>query len=323
MRVGRIFLVLMAASSSIFGASTRVFVKSTGMDVGTCPLTSPCRSFSFAMTQVAPSGEVIALDTAGYGTFTISQPVSVFAPNGVTAFIAVTAGTGIAITAGAADTIVLRGLALSGSGGSIGIDFQGGVALSVENCIINGLGNWGIRMVRSSDASNPRIRIEHSTIRNNGEAVFTANTGMAPPTGGQPPGIAGLTIANSSLSENGTGLDAGDNTRGTVTDTVISGNGDGIFAGTDVDFSFPDVNVERCVITQNHFRGVVAGGSIPTQINHGVVRIAYDMITGNNIGVQENIGGGKIMTMTSSGTATNTIEGNVTNGTFTGSYTAK
>src|SRR5437870_3926675 len=120
-------------------ASTRVFVKSTGMDVGTCPLASPCRSFSYAMSQVSPGGEVIALDTAGYGTFTIGQSVSVFAAPGVTAFIAVTGGgTGITISAGVFDAIVLRGLALSSAGGSTGVEFANGRSLAVEECVING-----------------------------------------------------------------------------------------------------------------------------------------------------------------------------------------
>jgi len=125
-------------------ASNRVFVKSTGMDVGACPITSSCRSFSYAMTQVAASGEVIALDTAGYGTFTISQSVSVFAAPGATAFIAVgSGGTGITVNAGASDLIVLRGLALSGSAGGLGVAFDSGLSLSVEICIVSGFTGIG------------------------------------------------------------------------------------------------------------------------------------------------------------------------------------
>src|SRR6266550_8089178 len=93
----RIALALLLITSPAFALSNRVFVKSTGLDTGTCPITSPCRSFSYAMTQVSPGGEIIALDTAGYGTFTVSQGVSVFAAPGVTAFIAVASGTGILI----------------------------------------------------------------------------------------------------------------------------------------------------------------------------------------------------------------------------------
>jgi len=184
MRLRIMVSLFLVSAAPAMALSNRVFVKSSGMDVGTCPLSAPCRSFSYAMTQVAPSGEVIALDTAGYGTFTISQPVSVFAPNGVTAFIAVTAGTGISITAGSSDAVILRGLALSGNGGTIGIEFHSGFSLSVENCIINGFDADGIDMIRNLDTTNPRLRIENSTIRYNGVGVHTLNLGMSPPQGG-------------------------------------------------------------------------------------------------------------------------------------------
>src|SRR6266550_310055 len=112
MRITRIVAIILAVASPLFAAN-RVFVKSTGVDTGTCPITAPCRSFSYGMTQVSAEGEVIALDTAGYGTFTISQSVSVFAAPGATAFIAVAGGaTGISINAGASDSVILRGLAL-------------------------------------------------------------------------------------------------------------------------------------------------------------------------------------------------------------------
>ena len=179
-----ICLSLLVAAPAM-ALSNRVFVKSTGMDLGTCPIISPCRSFSYAMTQVAASGEVIALDTAGYGVFTIGQAVSVFAAPGATAFIAVTGGgTGITISAGVFDAIVLRGLALSSAGGSTGVEFANGRSLAVEECVINGFGDWGIVMDRSMDTSNPRMRIENSTIRNSYIGVNTYNFGSAPPTGG-------------------------------------------------------------------------------------------------------------------------------------------
>src|SRR5437868_4912482 len=151
-----------AVSSSAFALSNRVFVKSTGTDTGTCNLAAPCRSFSYAMTQVAPAGEVIALDTAGYGIFTINQSVSVFAAPGATAFIAVgSGGTGITITSGPNDHVVLRGLAITGAPANHGIDFQSGPQLSVENCIIDGFGGSGIQVSRPA-GDGALMRIDRS-----------------------------------------------------------------------------------------------------------------------------------------------------------------
>ncbi len=54
------------------------FVSGKGTDSGACPVTAPCRSFAFALTQTAAGGEIDVLDPAGYGTVTIAKPISIF-----------------------------------------------------------------------------------------------------------------------------------------------------------------------------------------------------------------------------------------------------
>jgi len=153
--------------------------------------------------------------------------------------------------------------------------------------------------------------------------VETFNIGAGPPTGGPPPGTARPTIANSAISGNSlTGLLASDNTRAPVSDTVFSYNGAGVTSSTSADYSAPDVNLARCTITTSSGYGVLAGFGGSPNINRGTIRIADNTITGNVIEVFE-LPDGKIMTMTSAGLMTNTIEGNGSNGTLTGGYTAK
>jgi len=106
-----------------------------------------------------------------------------------------------------------------------------------------------------------------------------------------------LTITNSSFSGNDNAVEAHENVRGAITDTVFAGNVVGPAARTAGDYMAPDVNLERCTISQN-FVGVVAGIGFAGQINRGVVRIAHNLITGNSTGVLE-YSDGKIMTMTS------------------------
>ena len=314
MRVCR-FVIFVFMSAAPVMAATRVFVSSTGMDTDGCPITAPCRSFSYAMTQVAAGGEIIALDTAGYGTFTVGQAVSVFAAPGATAFIAVPSGTGISVSAGPMDKIVLRNLALSGTGGTIGIDFPGGQSLSIENCIINGFSSIGVQMFRSGDTTDPNLAIENTTIRNNGAGVYTADF--------DPSARHNLSVAKSSISENGLGLDVSDTTHGAATDSVVSGNSNiGVQSWTGHDNTGPDFTLERCTIAQNG-TGISAGFSMMVGgPSRGILRIAHNQIFGNNLGVYE-YADGKIMTLTTNGIVTNTIEGNVTNGTFSGSYAAK
>src|SRR5215467_3454576 len=87
----------------------RTFVSGLGNDANPCSRTAPCRTFAQAISQTNSSGEVYVLDSAGYAIFTITKPVSIVAPPGVTAGISVFSGDGITITAGASDIVILRG----------------------------------------------------------------------------------------------------------------------------------------------------------------------------------------------------------------------
>ena len=104
----RAIVIVLSVTSSAMAASNRVFVSGSGVDVGTCPITSPCRSFSYAMTQVSPGGEIIALNTAGYGVVTINQSVTIVAAPGATAFVAASSGNAITVTPAQTDVVTLR-----------------------------------------------------------------------------------------------------------------------------------------------------------------------------------------------------------------------
>src|SRR5258707_1277031 len=114
-------LALSCLATSAAGIQ-RTFVASTGVDSNPCNLAAPCRTFGAAMAQTASGGEVIVLDSGGYGAFTVLQPVSIIAPAGVYAGISVFTGTGITINAGAG-VVTLRGLTINNLGGDIGIDY--------------------------------------------------------------------------------------------------------------------------------------------------------------------------------------------------------
>ena len=74
---------MQVASVSASATSQRTFVSHSGLDTNPCSVDSPCRSFAAAITQTNPSGEVVAVDSAGYGPVTISQSVTIVAPLGV------------------------------------------------------------------------------------------------------------------------------------------------------------------------------------------------------------------------------------------------
>src|ERR1022692_871613 len=95
--------------------ASRVFVAArSGNDANACNnVATPCQTFAGAITQVVAGGEIIALESGGYGPLTINKAVTVNAPDGIIAFIHPPSGDAITISAGASDTVILRGLTLN------------------------------------------------------------------------------------------------------------------------------------------------------------------------------------------------------------------
>jgi len=121
----------------------RTFVASTGVDTNACSITSPCRGFAAAVAKTSANGEVIVVDSAGYGTVVISKSISLIAPAGVYAGVTVFTGDGITVdTAGIA--VVLRGLTINGQGGVNGINLLQSARLRIENCVISNMSGDGI-----------------------------------------------------------------------------------------------------------------------------------------------------------------------------------
>jgi hypothetical protein len=95
-------LTIVHAAPAAAQTANRTFVSGHGVDTNPCSITSPCRSFAQAITQTTAGGEISVLDSAGYGTLIINKAITIFAPDGIEASIAVTgAGTGVDVSAGA------------------------------------------------------------------------------------------------------------------------------------------------------------------------------------------------------------------------------
>src|SRR5882672_2463978 len=85
---------------SAHALNNRSAVSVNGSDANPCTTQAPCRSFGVALSNTVEFGEVIALDSAGYGPFTINQSVTVSGAPGVHAAITTTSGDGISVTGG-------------------------------------------------------------------------------------------------------------------------------------------------------------------------------------------------------------------------------
>jgi len=204
-----------------FASAQRTFVSSGGNDANTCAISAPCRSFATAIAQTSAGGEVIVQDSAGYGPVTIATSVSIIVPAGVYGGISVSSGAGITV-GGSNIKVVLRGLTINGQGGAVGIDFQQGAKLTVEDVEVANMTADGIRAV----APNSIVTVTNTVTRDNGTTGVNVAAGTS------------IVISNSVLANNGArgvfaNAAAGAMTDVTVTHSTITGSAYGLEVASD------------------------------------------------------------------------------------------
>ena len=242
-------LVSIALSLFLFsatGAATtaqRTFVASTGNDTNPCSIAAPCRGFARAITQTSAGGEVIVLDSAGYGPVTVTKSASIIAPAGTYAGISVISGNGVTVNAPGA-TVVLRGLSINGQGGNNGIVLQAAARLRVENCVISAMHIAGIsHMATAPDAE---LIVLDTIVRDNGGSgiYLLANVGS----------LVLDHVRSEHNGGNGVSLDSERGSLGalaTIADSVFTHNeGDGIGADS-VGGATITLHVDRSVMSNN------------------------------------------------------------------------
>ena len=261
----------LAASRSVtatFNQSTqRAFVSATGNDANTatlCAVTAPCKTFKQAVTVVADNGEVVALNTAPYGSVTLTRSISLTAAPGVYAGISVFAGSGVTI-ASPNISVVLRGLTINGQGGANGILVDTpatGAKLSIENCVIANFANPGGAGVAVNAPA--QLRVVNTLIRDSFDGVSIA-------------GGATAVISGSKILEN---ADTGILVNGasaTVINTVVSASGTGIATAAS---GAANIAVTGSAITNNG-TGVISQGA-------AVFSLTNSMVTGNTLGLSQS-----------------------------------
>jgi hypothetical protein len=137
----------------------RTFVASFGLDTNNGLPATPCRTFAAALALTNPGGEIIMLDSAGYGPVAINKSVSLIAAPGIYGGISVSAGNGLDITAG---VVILRGLTINGLGGGIGINV-GNAKVHIERCVISNMGLHGI----CATTANGEVYVRDTQLRSN------------------------------------------------------------------------------------------------------------------------------------------------------------
>lgn len=240
----------------------RTYIASKGLDTNDGNLATPCRTIGAALAQTDPGGEIIVLDSAGYGTVVINKSVSVIAPPGVYAGITVAAGTGIDVTAG---VVTLRGLTIRGPGGQIGVHV-GNATVHVDSCVIAGLAQFGIH----ADTANGDVHVRDTQITQCSEGLRFE-------------GSVRFVLQRVRAAGNGNlGLNVQNGARGVARDLMCARNGNhGIIvqntaAGTDAYLA-----LDGATIAANGASGIVVGvpAAVVTRANIAVTR---STIAGNS-----------------------------------------
>ena len=241
----------------------RVFVSAvSGSDTNPCSRILPCRTFGQALTTVAAGGEIVVVDSGGYGPVTITKAVTIVAPVGIYAGISVLSGDGIDINAGATDVVTLRGLSINGLGGATGIYPSTVGVLHVANCEISGFSNWGIIFQLPS-----QLDVADSVIRESGRAIQATGTGAGTP--------AVVSIHNCRLENNSSGgLYTFEYVTASVSDSTFTGNNYAVVeaSGTGTTSS---VTLEHCLIANNTY------GVLDSNPGAGIVRVSNSDVTNN------------------------------------------
>jgi hypothetical protein len=244
----------LVAGSALAVAPQRTFVASYGNDLWPCSLAQPCRGFQAAINAVAPGGEVVALDSAGYGAMEIHKSVSVIVPTGIHAGLSPSTGiplpgypgqSGVVlIDIADTDVVVLRGLNINHQGTVTGgiewISAHSGT-VHIENVVVNGFPKEGLYM----QAPAGTLFIKHSVFRNNYVGIYGA---MA---GGPDTGIPGGIFADHvHVEKSNTGVRVLSNVHIGLSNSEITSNtvAFDVQATTGVTAS---VSVDRCTITSN------------------------------------------------------------------------
>jgi len=268
-----------------------------GSDANTatnCAAAAPCRFFTAAMTVTDPNGEVIVLDSGGYGAVTITQSVALIAPTGVYAGISVFPGADGVTIATAGVNVVLRGLSINGQGGNNGINMTAGNRLTVENCVISNLTQNGISVNTAAT-----VRVTDSIVRDNGLKGIYLRNGVT----------ATITRAVVSGNVNNSGIYLFGNTPSTSTvdiaDSTVDGNGYGIAAQSTVSTAILKLSVRDSRIVSNLNSGVVAASNAGAAAS---LTASNNMVSNNAIGLGASGATAKVI---STG---NTVTGNATAG---------
>jgi hypothetical protein len=288
-----IVVLTLTVNSLAQAQNSRSWVSGVGDDANPCSRTAPCKTFNGALTKTTPGGEIDTLDPGSFGSVFINKSVTIDGGSNFSGILSL--GTsGITINAASNDVVTIRNLNINGADtGIAGIRIIAAGTVHVENVAI-----FGFRATSGTDAgrgiidnrtnAGAKLLVSNSVLRNNrihgiqiGTDVGFVSTVSAvldnvrsvgnTTSGAFLGGGSKVSIRNSVMSlNNNAGVqvseEAGGTTEAEITNTVISHNLFGIFAGAGASLT----RISDVTVTDNTTGISLSGGVVESFGNNNV-----------------------------------------------------
>jgi hypothetical protein len=308
----KLAIAIAATVTSMSAAlSSRTWVSTTGSDnvVSTwanaslmCGATNPCRTFQRAIQYTAAGGEVDVLTAGDYGSFTITKAITI--DGGNLAYVQTTTnGAAITVTAGVADSVVIRNLSIDLpmntplATATLGISWTQGFALYLEDLSIFG-GSTGV-WANSTQSGNggPYAYLQNVTIRASclGAVFLSGSSSLS-----MKAALDRVTVEQSA----GEGATLANGRFAIARSSFAFAGAHGVLCGSNCQLSISDSTVVNSNI------GLTASSG-------STIRVSNTTISGNTSALLPN-GGGSILSF-----GNNAVAGNVNQETFSGAVPLK
>jgi hypothetical protein len=292
-RVALALAAVVSATPALAATVQRTAVASFGIDSNPCTIASPCRSFNAAIAQTTPGGEVVILDTAGYGPMVIDRAIKVIGPSGVYGGISVLGAgggvtAGVVINAGDTDTVTLRGLDITGVPTVAplplyGINVQNAGVVHVERSTVGNFTQDSSACINVISAKPIQVYINDSFLRECRHGIYVDGTG--------PDDTSRLTLVvdNTRIEHllNTTGGGTGgirlvDAVLATVRNSVIAWGGNGVHATNSNTAAAVRHHIVSTQITRMGNAAILTGGSSGASLH---INVENSVITSSNAGL--------------------------------------
>lgn len=264
-------ILSLALTVSAAAQNNRSFVATTGNDTNACSATAFCRTFTRALAVTNSGGEIVVVDSGGYGAATISQAVTISAVGIVASITQATAGQN-GFTINTSGNVTLIGLSLHGQGtGQQGILVQNVGTLFLYNITSENFTENGLEVLAGN------VAVEDSSFRLNGFNGIAIDSGQ------------NAYVHNTTLNNNGTGLVVGNGSAAVVDSSAKYNSGNGFQAG----YSFASMSGGGLGLVR--VESVYNGVGLQTNTATSRMGLISCLISANRVNSFQIVSGGSIL----------------------------